>query len=77
MSAEAATISTSLVYSILEYTNDNFGSSVDELIALEGESGSDSSTSGLEQRKGRSKAARAIGDQHRYHCDGGHSDSLY
>jgi uncharacterized protein (DUF362 family) len=51
---EGSTITTPLVYSILGYTSDNFGSSVDEFIAIEGESCTDTSTSGLEQRKGRS-----------------------
>jgi uncharacterized protein (DUF362 family) len=51
---DGATLSTSLVYSILRYTPENFGSAVDELIALEGESCTDTSTSGLEQRTGRS-----------------------
>jgi len=49
-----ATLSTALVYSILGYTPENFGSAVDQLIALEGESCTDTSTSGLEQRTGRS-----------------------
>jgi len=51
---EGAVMTTPLVYSILGYTPDNFGSSVDEFIALEGEACTDTSTSGLEQRNGRS-----------------------
>ena len=51
---EGSTITTPLVYTILGYTPDNFGSSVDEFIALEGESCIDTSTSGLVQLKGRS-----------------------
>jgi uncharacterized protein (DUF362 family) len=52
---EGSTYSTDmLAYPILGYTSDNFGSSVDELIALEGTSCTDTSTSGLEQRTGRS-----------------------
>ena len=51
---EGSTLTTPLVYSILGYTPDNFGSSVDEFIALEGESCTDTSTSGLEQRTGGS-----------------------
>lgn len=52
---EGSTYSTeSLTYLILGYTRDNFGSSVDEFIGLEGTSCTDSSTSGLEKRTGRS-----------------------
>ena len=52
---EGSTYSTdTLTYPILGYTSDNFGSSVDEFIALEGTSCTDASTSGLEQRTGRS-----------------------
>jgi len=52
---EGSTYSTdTLAYPILGYTPDNFGSSVDEFIALEGEACTDTSTSGLEQRNGRS-----------------------
>jgi uncharacterized protein (DUF362 family) len=52
---EGSTYSTdTLAYPILGYTPDNFGSSVDEFIALEGTSCDDTSTSGLEQVTGRS-----------------------
>jgi uncharacterized protein (DUF362 family) len=51
---DGATMTTPLVYSILGYTADNFGSSVDEFVAIEGESCTDTSTSGLQQRAGRS-----------------------
>ena len=52
---EGSTYSTDkLAYPILGYTSDNFGSSVDEFIALEGMSCTDVSTSGLEQRTARS-----------------------
>jgi uncharacterized protein (DUF362 family) len=51
---EGATLLTVRVYSLLGYTPDNLGSSVDELVALEGEDCADSSVDGLEQRTGRS-----------------------
>jgi uncharacterized protein (DUF362 family) len=52
---EGSTYSTdTLAYPILGYTPDNFGSSVDEFIALEGTSCADTSTAGVEQRTGRS-----------------------
>jgi uncharacterized protein (DUF362 family) len=51
---EGSTLPTVMVFAVLGYTPDNFGSSVDELIALEGNSCSATSTSGLEQRTGRS-----------------------
>jgi len=50
---EGSTLLTMTVYDVLEYTG-NLASSVDELIALEGSSCSESSTSGLEQRTARS-----------------------
>jgi uncharacterized protein (DUF362 family) len=51
---EGSTLFTPRVYSLLEYTPDNFGSSVDEFIALEGTACDDTSTTALEQRKARS-----------------------
>jgi uncharacterized protein (DUF362 family) len=51
---EGATMTTPLVYSILGYTAENFGASVDEFVALEGDSCVDTSTSAIEQRTWRS-----------------------
>jgi uncharacterized protein (DUF362 family) len=51
---EGSTLPTNLVYTLLGYTSDNFGSSVDELIALEGTACNDTSTTALEQRTARS-----------------------
>jgi len=51
---EGSTFMTADVYPVLGYTPDHFGSSVDELIGLEGKSCDDRSTSGLEQRAARS-----------------------
>jgi uncharacterized protein (DUF362 family) len=48
---EGSTDSTTTAYSNLGYTKDNFGSSVDEIIALEGASCTDTSTTGLEQKE--------------------------
>jgi uncharacterized protein (DUF362 family) len=50
---EGSMLPTTLAYAVLGYTA-NVGPSVDELIALEGTSCADSSTSGLEQRSGSS-----------------------
>jgi uncharacterized protein (DUF362 family) len=47
---EGSRLLTSMVYVVLGYTSDNFGSSVDEFIVLEGSSCSDSSTADLEER---------------------------
>ena len=47
---EGSRLLTSMVYIVLGYTSDNFGSSVDEFVALEGSSCSDSSTADLEER---------------------------
>ena len=47
---EGSRLLTSMVYIILGYTPDNFGSSVDEFIALEGNSCAETSTTALEQR---------------------------
>ena len=51
---EGSTFATNIAYAALGYTAENFGASVDEFIALEGTSCSDSSTVALEQRTGRS-----------------------
>jgi uncharacterized protein (DUF362 family) len=51
---EGSVIPTSKAYSMLGYTPENFGASVDELIAIEGSSCRDRSTDALEQRAGRS-----------------------
>jgi uncharacterized protein (DUF362 family) len=51
---EGSTLNTNLVYTLLGYTSDNFGSSVDEIIALEGTGCNDTSTTALEQRAARS-----------------------
>ncbi len=48
---EGSTNSTSQAYSLLGYTPANFGSSVDEFIAIEGTSCTDTTTGALEQRK--------------------------
>jgi uncharacterized protein (DUF362 family) len=47
---EGSTDSTPNAYSLLGYTAENFGSSVDELVALEGTSCTDTTTGALEQR---------------------------
>jgi uncharacterized protein (DUF362 family) len=47
---EGSTFATTIAYAALGYTTENFGSSVDEFIAIEGASCSDSSTAALEQR---------------------------
>jgi len=47
---EGSTFATKIAYAALGYTTENFGSSVDEFIALEGASCTDTSTAGLEQR---------------------------
>jgi len=51
---EGSTYATTIAYAALGYTSENFGSSVDEFIALQGESCSEPSTAGLEQRLGPS-----------------------
>jgi uncharacterized protein (DUF362 family) len=51
---EGSVTSTPRVYQLLGYTPDNFGSSVDELVAIEGASCTDNSTGALEQRTGPS-----------------------
>jgi uncharacterized protein (DUF362 family) len=51
---EGSTFATTIAYAALGYTAENFGSSVDEFIALEGVSCTDTSTTGLEQRTGAS-----------------------
>src|SRR5664279_1075650 len=62
---EGATLTTPLVYSLLGYTPDNFGPAVDEFIAIEGETCTDTSTSGLEQRTGRSGARYWVNSRYR------------
>lgn len=47
---EGATLTTPTVYSLLGYKLENFGSSVDEFVALEGMGCNDTSTAALEQR---------------------------
>jgi uncharacterized protein (DUF362 family) len=47
-------VPTATAYSLLGYSSENFGSSVDEFIAIEGTSCSDKSTTALEQRTGPS-----------------------
>ena len=47
---EGSRILTTVVYSVLGYTPDNFGASVDEFVGIEGTSCSDGSTTDLEQR---------------------------
>jgi len=51
---EGATLTTPTVFSLLGYTQENFGSSVDEFVALEGTACNDTSTTLLEQRTARS-----------------------
>lgn len=51
---DGATLTTPTVFSLLGYTPENFGASVDELIALEGTACNDTSTALLEQRTARS-----------------------
>ena len=51
---EGSTFATTIAYASLGYTSENFGSSVDEFIALEGASCTETSTAALEQRMGRS-----------------------
>jgi len=51
---EGSTFATSIAFAVLGYTSDNFGSSVDEFIALEGDSCTDTATTELEERTGRS-----------------------
>jgi uncharacterized protein (DUF362 family) len=51
---EGSRILTSVVYPVLGYTADNFGTSVDEFVGLEGTSCSDPSTADLEQRSAAS-----------------------
>jgi uncharacterized protein (DUF362 family) len=51
---EGSTFSTNIAYAALGYTSENFASSVDEFIALEGASCTETSTAALEQRMGRS-----------------------
>ena len=51
---EGSTYATTIAYAALGYTAENFGSSVDEFIALEGTSCTDTSTAELEQRTGSS-----------------------
>ena len=51
---EGSTFATNIAYAALGYTSENFGSSVDEFIALEGASCTDMSTAALEQRMGPS-----------------------
>jgi uncharacterized protein (DUF362 family) len=53
---DGATLTTPTVYSLLGYTQENFGSSVDEFVALEGAACNDTSTALLEQRTARSGA---------------------
>lgn len=47
---EGSTFATSIAYAALGYTSQNFGASVDEFIALEGASCTETSTEPLEQR---------------------------
>lgn len=54
---DGATLTTPTVFSLLGYTLENFGTSVDELIALEGTACNDTSTALLEQRTARSGKA--------------------
>ena len=51
---EGSTVSTPTAYSILGYTSANFGTSVDEFIAVEGTACNDKSTTNLTQRTGPS-----------------------
>ncbi|HKO52287.1 MAG TPA: DUF362 domain-containing protein [Polyangiaceae bacterium] len=51
---EGSTFATTIAYAALGYTTANFGSSVNEFIALEGESCTEASTAALEQRPGPS-----------------------
>jgi uncharacterized protein (DUF362 family) len=51
---EGAALTTPTVYSLLGYSHENFGSAVDELVALEGSACNDTSTTALEQRAARS-----------------------
>ena len=51
---EGSTFATSIAFAALGYTLENFGLSVDEFVALEGASCTDTSTAALEQRTGRS-----------------------
>jgi uncharacterized protein (DUF362 family) len=51
---EGATLTTPTVYSLLGYKQENFGSSVDEFVALEGAGCNDTGTTLLEQRTARS-----------------------
>ncbi|HET7539842.1 MAG TPA: DUF362 domain-containing protein [Polyangiaceae bacterium] len=51
---EGSTFATTIAYAALGYTPENFGASVNEFIALEGASCTDTSTAALEQRMGRS-----------------------
>jgi uncharacterized protein (DUF362 family) len=51
---EGATLITSTVYSLLGYAQENLGTAVDELVALEGAGCNDTSTTLLEQRTARS-----------------------
>jgi uncharacterized protein (DUF362 family) len=51
---EGSVVPTATAYSLLGYSSENFGSSVDEFIAIEGTSCSDKSTTALEQRTGPS-----------------------
>ena len=51
---EGSTFATNIAYAALGYTSENFGSSVDEFIALEGASCTETSTTALEQHMGPS-----------------------
>jgi len=51
---EGSTFLTVDVYPVLGYTADNFGPSIDEFIGMEGRACDDTSTSGLDERTGRS-----------------------
>ena len=51
---DGATLTTPTVFSLLGYTLENLGASVDELVALEGTACNDTSTALLEQRTARS-----------------------
>ncbi|HWA78261.1 MAG TPA: DUF362 domain-containing protein [Polyangiaceae bacterium] len=50
---EGSTLTTPTVYALLGYNSENFGSSVDEFVALEGTGCDDTSTTSLEQHTAR------------------------
>jgi uncharacterized protein (DUF362 family) len=51
---EGSTLNTSVVFRLLGYNAENFGSSVDEFVAIEGTACDDTSTAALEKRGARS-----------------------